>query len=174
MEYSTFARQIAAAFVVTMLQAGVLGTIVTQNNLGVYFSITLLIFGSIANQIEKYIMEKLAGNVTLFQRPNVPSYGCGDFDATTIKDTTFGFPSGHAQAVGFALIFWYMYIKDTKGFYKTSNTQIALILMILIAILICWSRIKLGCHNWIQIITGLIIGMLFGKLAYHIYKNSFL
>lgn len=173
MNYSEYARQIAAAFVVTMLQAGVFGTIVSQDTIGIYFSITLLIFGSVANQLEKLIMKTIANSVSLFQRPNVPSFGCGDFDSNSV-DTTFGFPSGHAQAVGFALIFWYLYIRDQKGYYRAKNTQVCLALLILIAILICWSRVRLGCHNWIQIIVGLFIGMIMGNFSYKIYKNSFL
>ena len=173
MDYSTFARQIAAAFVVTMIQAGFLGTIVSQDIVGIYFSISLILFGSVSNQLEKFIMQTLAGDYKLFQRPNVPSYGCGDFDVQ-LSDKTFGFPSGHAQAVGFALVFWYLYIKDRKGYYTTNSTQISLALMVLIAILICWSRINNGCHNIIQVITGLLIGMLLGKLAYDIFKNTFL
>ena len=173
MDYSSFSRQMAAAFVMTMIQAGILGTIVTQNVVGIYFSIALFLFGSVANQFEKFIMQNIAGDIKLFQRPNVPTHGCGDFD-TQLSDHTFGFPSGHAQAVGLALVFWYLYIKDQKGYYKSVSTQVSLALMVLIVILICWSRLSNGCHNIIQVITGLLIGMLFGKLSYEIYKNTFL
>jgi membrane-associated phospholipid phosphatase len=170
MKIADFSRQVAAAFIVMMMQAGVLGSVVTRDPIGIYFAVTLFVFGTLFNQVEKKIMKSTAGYYKLFQRPNKPECGCGDFDVQGTADHTFGMPSGHAQGVGFALGFWLTYIMQTFPDASTTR-QLQIGSLVVIAFLICYSRIENGCHNWQQVVVGFIVGCILGQFAMSKYST---
>ena len=74
--------------------------------------------------------------------------------------TDFSFPSGHASTAFAAATVLTFFDKKRRWFYY------------LVAILISYSRIYLGCHYFFDVATGSLFGYLISKLILHFAPNS--
>jgi membrane-associated phospholipid phosphatase len=105
---------------------------------------------------------------------------CGIFSVSTNPSAiSFGMPSGHSQMAWFFSTYFILKIinndlvsNDNKYIYL-KNVRIGLLLFI--AIIVSYSRVNIeGCHTWGQVITGSIIGCIFGSIIYLLEKNILL
>jgi membrane-associated phospholipid phosphatase len=144
----------------------ILALLLTNNKWCLYFLISYLILGEGMNHLEKYISKKIVGDKDPWVRPNPPETGCGIFNQCNTGSKTFGFPSGHAQMVTFSAIFWSLYIQKYTLWSKEEKIVKISILWVLVG-LICYSRVYIGCHNWIQIMGGSFFGILYGVLSFY-------
>lgn len=71
----------------------------------------------------------------------------------------FSFPSGHAATAFAAATILVYFDKKRKWFYYT------------VAVLISFSRIYLGCHYFLDVITGAIIGYLISKTLIKLFTD---
>ena len=73
-----------------------------------------------------------------------------------------GFPSMHMTTCVSIITMMYLFFpKYNKILLKVASIYI---------ILVGYSRIYLSCHTWLQVIFGIIVGILGGKLMYNIFK----
>jgi membrane-associated phospholipid phosphatase len=79
-----------------------------------------------------------------------------------INADKYGMPSGHAQGVGFSLIFIYL---------VTQNAVLTNIYLI-ISILTVYQRYKYNNHTISQLVIGLLTGLSFGYLCYYLCKKN--
>jgi membrane-associated phospholipid phosphatase len=68
-----------------------------------------------------------------------------------------GMPSGHAQLAGFALVY---VILSTHSWWIWS-------FMIMLTVITCIQRVATNVHTTLQVLVGLVIGMITGLLAYN-------
>ena len=173
----------------TIYQAGILATIVTGDYKYIFFSLLAFLMGDGFNAIEKHIVKNLLSNKfqKIIQRPNgcwIGNYsinlenqctGCGIYPGTN-KSTTYGMPSGHAQITSFSSTFWSIYVwmkyiheKDLLKKSKLKNQAIVSTVSMWSLSLVVWTqRVVSGCHSILQIIIGVICGIIFGILGYYI------
>lgn len=81
------------------------------------------------------------------------------------KEESYGMPSGHAQSVGFSVVFYYLLYDINEAFY----------IMMFITILTIYQRYHNKNHTLLQLIYGLIIGGIFAYTVYYVakkYKNN--
>lgn len=144
----------------------ILALLITNNKWCLWFLVSYISFGEGLNHLEKFGFKKILNSTDPWIRPNPPLTGCGIFnDCSLTGSKTFGFPSGHAQTTTFAAVFWSLYIyRQTK--WSTTQKVSKIILLWTLAGLIWYSRVKIGCHNWIQICGGIFFGALFGISSY--------
>lgn len=136
-----------------------------------YFVFFYILFGDLANYCEKLITKKMFPTTPEFIRPSPPITGCGVFkDCNANGSKTFGFPSGHAQITTLAAMFWSLYVYRQTSL-STTHKIIRISIMWILAILVWYSRVYIGCHNWIQISGGVVMGSLFGILSYFIVED---
>lgn len=83
---------------------------------------------------------------------------------------SYGMPSGHSIIAILTATFWTMYILNNKK--NNLLKVISLIILINFCILVCISRIYLNCHTIQQVIIGVIIGNIFGKISYEYYIKN--
>ena len=133
-----------------------------------YFLFFYIFFGEIGNFLTKKLFKYIFPNEQLFLRPSPPSTGCGVFsECGAGGSNTYGFPSGHAQLTSLTAMFWSLYICYQTSL-STSQKIFRILIMWVLAGLVWYSRIHIGCHNWIQIFGGVFMGSLFGLLAFYI------
>jgi membrane-associated phospholipid phosphatase len=118
----------------------------------------------------KIYLEWMGMKKSYLARPGAYHGGCGDVYVCGYKNKEIlpGWPSGHSQLVMFFATFWSMYMLrnfETSGAYATPAVLYPL------AGLVCWSRIYIKCHNWIQVVAGGFLGYGMGVLAYYIYSQ---
>ena len=85
-------------------------------------------------------------------------------------------PSGHAQITSFSSTFWSIYVwmkyiqeKDLLKKSKLKNQAIVSTVLMWSLSLVVWTqRVVSGCHSILQIIIGVICGIIFGILGYYI------
>jgi membrane-associated phospholipid phosphatase len=144
--------------------AGLLSSLISSNPIGAQFSVLSILFSDVLNHcLKKLLAEHYPDNEDL-KRPNPPPDGCGIFGNCTTKDNSVGIVSGHAQAIGFAVVFWLMYIWAVN---KNTNQSIMItITIIIIALVILRSRITEGCHTVKQLIYGFSLGSVLGYMCY--------
>ena len=75
------------------------------------------------------------------------------------NEERYGMPSGHAQCLGFSLVFYYLLFGLNEILY----------LMLFISVLTVFQRYHNRNHTFLQLIIGLVIG---GLLAYIVYFFS--
>lgn len=79
---------------------------------------------------------------------------------------SFGMPSGHAMISGFTFMYFYLYIN--QHFTSAKNKILLKLLLFIVSISVCISRILFGCHTVQQVIIGALIGLVFGYKLYSI------
>jgi membrane-associated phospholipid phosphatase len=149
---------------------GVFGSLITQNSLGIIFSVLCLCFGGIVPVSIKKLLKKYDSDDPRWQRPNPPPSGCGTIpscaeerpDPNEKPDApSSGMPSGHSQVAGFAAAFWLLYV--WKKAMVSKNVKIVdSILLVAFVVFVMWSRLHVGCHTLLQATTGTLLGTLFG------------
>jgi len=137
-----------------------------------YFLISYILLAECMNHLEKMAFRKLLSDSQPWIRPNPPLTGCSLFDDCSGSGSkTFGFPSGHAQTTTFAAVFWSLYVcrhTDVTLAEKIVRITIAWIL----AGLVWYSRVSIGCHNWTQICGGIFFGLLFGVGSFFLIEKQ--
>lgn len=92
----------------------------------------------------------------------------GNFvDCNNNTSDTYGMPSGHSLLIMMTTIFWSLYFNKKKQYHKS-------ILLMIIASIIMYSRILLGCHTVQQVIIGGIFGCIIGIIADKYAKKKYL
>ena len=96
---------------------------------------------------------------------------CGAFiDEYNINklSNTYGMPSGHSLSSMIISFFLIGYILDHHE--KNIQRYILIVVVFLLGLSICISRVYLNCHTTLQIIIGGILGSLIGYYGYSGYK----
>jgi len=159
MTLSTIITNGADALPLYVMVSSLLEGIIFQDNRGIIFFIALCI-NFIINLILKSILWRKDKNS---DRPLGGSKDkCGD---------KYGNPSGHSQFAWFFAVFWILYILNSKVFSNPIANVLSCISLILIAIIVCWSRIYIGCHKYSQVLLGSIIGAIIGFCVFYSTKN---
>lgn len=107
--------------------------------------------GQLANEFLNKILKRLIKQPRPYQSLLGPGYGM---------------PSAHSQFVGFMASYITLRILFK---WKTSNKIIKIIHILiinLISIITCYSRIYLKYHNWNQVIVGISVGLMNGTLYF--------
>lgn len=113
------------------------------------------------NRPEKMFFEKVVGRDQMFLRPNPPPEGCCVLDyLCENKPTTYGFPSGHAQTAFFFAMFMSLYDREHALFY------------FLYAILSSLNRVRIGCHNLLQVFGGALFGMVYAFISFKLFVKN--
>ncbi len=87
-------------------------------------------------------------------------------DGTYYYGGAYGFPSAHAaNAMAFAVL---------VIFFLTKRKKILSVVFIIWALLLAYSRIYLGVHYPLDIVTGLILGCCWGLFWLYLYQRLFL
>ena len=74
----------------------------------------------------------------------------------------FGMPSGHSQSMFYSTIFIYLSLKNNK----------ILISYVLFSLLVLYHRIHFNHHTFLQILSGSIVGILFGSFMYYMATQN--
>lgn len=124
-----------------------------------------LILCEFLNHMFKIIFRKIS-TTKVMMRPDPVK--CDTFKDTS--DDDYGFPSGHAQIFGFFVGFIIMLV----WYHRNWQKYIIILLVLCWSILVCVGRIKIGCHNIFQVLSGFIIGILLGLLIYGLSSKYFI
>ena len=84
----------------------------------------------------------------------------------------FSFPSGHAGvtfALAGAMLFAFMY--GVKGFEKNKRNSLIVLLVLIYALLLAFSRLFVGVHYPTDVLGGMLIGLLSGFMGYWLEKK---
>ncbi len=76
-------------------------------------------------------------------------------------------PSGHAQTAGFISVYLWLYLNKINML-----TDPVKILLLLLPMIVIYGRISSKCHNIIQTIIGLLIGVYTGYIYYEIIEKN--
>lgn len=89
-----------------------------------------------------------------------------------VQETGYSFPSGHAM---FSLTFYgFIIYTIIKSNFKKSTKAISSILLSLLVLLICFSRIYLGVHYFSDVLGGILISIVYLTIFLFIFeRNSF-
>jgi len=101
------------------------------------------------------------GLKNIVQRPRPSSFIQKNLVTNDVCPRDFSFPSGHASTAFAAAAILSGFDKKRKYSYY------------FLALLIALSRVYLGCHFFLDIISGAIIGYLIGKFYYQLHRFLF-
>ena len=116
----------------------------------ILFSFSFLLTLLFADVILKHIFQRTRPFLTLYSHVLLFQANCPKY---------FSFPSGHASTAFAAATVLTFFDKKRNWFYYT------------IAVLISYSRIYLGCHYFLDVLAGAILGWLISKLILR-FSNS--
>jgi membrane-associated phospholipid phosphatase len=156
----------------TYIQAGILGSIVTGHPLGATFSSGMLA-NSLINMATKTLSKKIFGSIG--SRPDPPDGGCGEFYNPLVKGsdvTSYGFPSGHSSAMGFATAFWLFFMWKELSNRNSLALVFMTIALLIIALVVIFSRIRFKCHTLTQVVVGTMMGSGLGIGFYYLLETD--
>lgn len=136
--------------------------VISGNIFFIYLALSTFVFGELFNRFLKNILSQIFQNETWALRPN-PNSPCNNF-MQPMPNNTFGFPSGHSQNVGVFCSLLICYLLNC-----CDNSIEKSICLLIFSIYVGWSRMELGCHNLVQVSTGIIIGYYLGINLWKIY-----
>jgi|TARA_B110000967_G_C18873157_1_gene556644 membrane-associated phospholipid phosphatase len=122
-------------------------------NIYIIYSLDVVLMTGLAASVffHDFIKEITTGwYAPIFKRPN-GAINCSLFNSGGLVDHKSGFPSGHVTAVSFLMNVW-LFRNGNKNDWKTY-----IIYNIPIALMAC-ARIMKGCHNFIQVVAGYLLG----------------
>lgn len=99
-----------------------------------------MVGNDVFNCILKYMFSFFCPHIICFKRPQ-----------NTAWIDTPGFPSGHAQQ------FFYLFLE----YYNRNGQNIYSTILFFTFIIISFSRLQIECHNTIQILGGILFGILY-------------
>ena len=140
---------------VTIYQLGVIGALFTENTEFIVFLMGLTT-NDLLNIILKIIIrEPRPSGKCLVDGVET---GCGIVPEYVRVSESYGMPSGHAQCLGFTAMFWSILLIRKKKQYMISRG----VLLVIIALVVAWSRVYMECHSISQVSVGLLIGSVLG------------
>jgi undecaprenyl-diphosphatase len=116
----------------------------------ILFSLSFLLTLLFTDVILKHIFQRIRPFLTLYGHVLI-------FQANCPKN--FSFPSGHASTAFAAATILTFFDKKRRWFYYT------------VAVLISYSRIYLGCHYFLDVIAGAIIGYIISQLLLFVHDT---
>ena len=152
------------------------------------YSVFFYIIGAIVNMVLNKGLKKFFKFVTKRKwtdRPEPPNEGCGGFPTKdlVIGSTKYddykkgnGFPSGHSMNISFTIMYWGLHLlhKYQNKEISLYNVIICCTLMISIMIYTLYTRLKIKCHTYLQVLIGSILGTLLGFGVYMFYTRIFM
>lgn len=140
-----------------------------------YLSSVILLSSIFNNKILKNLLFKIL-DITNLQfiamRPN-GAQNCSPFinelKPNKLSDT-YGMPSGHSVEAMVITIFLIVYVLDKHE--KNWKRDLLIVLLLLVGVSICVSRVTLGCHTIFQVIIGSLMGALTGYYSYKLWTNT--
>ena len=164
---------IAMPYIVML--TGALGSVISADYAGILFTGWAIIV-NILNHLFKMLAKKIGGKKE-GARPNPcgmkygsKCQGCGIF--TTGKSKSWGMPSGHAQFSIWAATYVTMWLVGSakEGYQAEDDLGWQLPIVWLLAIAVCVQRSSLvsGCHSFLQLFVGGLIGAGLGVGTYAI------
>ena len=142
----------------TVYQLGVVGAIFTGKPQFIIFLVGLTA-SDILNLILKDIIRepRPSGRCLV----NGTETGCGVVPEYGRVSESYGMPSGHAQCLGYTVTFWSILLLKSRKRHAIRLCG----LLIVIALMVAWSRVKAKCHSVLQVSVGLLIGGALGGTA---------
>ena len=158
----TLASNIISTTPILIYCSTIFSYIITLNPIFLKFLVGFIIFYTILNPILKEFFKYFCEDYEIFKRPDWhPKEGCGLFPNLKMEGSkSFGMPSGHMQAITFTAIFWSLYL-----LHNNSNNNFVFLRILffwILCIIVGFQRIKTGCHNLIQVVSGGIFGIILG------------
>lgn len=151
--------------------SSLLNSLITGHQLGIMFTLSGLISDGI-NILLKLLFNFIDPTKEKWMRPAPPADGCGIFPVfNTNQSKAGGMPSGHAQMVTFAALFWLLYIWR-HGLTTSVRTLLSTVIIIGLATLTMYSRISEGCHTFEQVLVGGILGGILGTGSFFLLENN--
>ena len=152
-------------------------------NYSVFFYVIGAIMNALLNKGLKKIFKLTKTKWT--DRPEPPNEGCGGFptkdlgigsDEYTDYRIGKGFPSGHSMNISFTIMYWGLHLlhKYQKNEIPLYNVIVCCTLMIFIMVYTLFTRLKIKCHTYLQVLIGSILGTLLGFGVYMFYTKIFM
>jgi len=129
-------------------------------NIYILFSLepTLILGSGLCLFFHDFIKEVTTGwYAPIFKRPN-GAMDCSLFNMGGLVDHKSGFPSGHVTSISFLMNM--LWLRSTK------NNWTSIFVYNFPIILMGYARIMKGCHNFIQVVAGYLLGYVVAKLLY--------
>ena len=175
--------------------SGLLATLYTANPSGALLT-SVFVVNELLNHLLKFLVKKLVKGAEFAKRPlicdgNKCARGCGGPPQTICgasrkkicqgcgifykgkPSTSQGMPSGHSQTLAGAAMFFtlYKYAND-KTRDASFYSQISISWLLAIIVMIQRSPLVSGCHSYLQIVAGAIVGMVYAFGAYVFCSSS--
>jgi len=129
-------------------------------NIYILFSLepTLILGSGLCLFFHDFLKEVTTGwYAPIFKRPN-GAMNCSLFNSGGLVDHKSGFPSGHVTSISFLMNM--LWLRNTK------NNWTSIFMYNFPIVLMGYARIMKGCHNFIQVVAGYLLGYVVAKLLY--------
>jgi len=129
-------------------------------NIYILFSLepTLILGSGLCLFFHDFLKEVTTGwYAPIFKRPN-GAMDCSLFNMGGLVDHKSGFPSGLVTSISFLMNM--LWLRSTK------NNWTSIFVYNFPIILMGYARIMKGCHNFIQVVAGYLLGYVVAKLLY--------
>ena len=129
-------------------------------NIYILFSLepTLILGSGLCLFFHDFLKEVTTGwYAPIFKRPN-GAMDCSLFNSGGLVDHKSGFPSGHVTSISFLMNM--LWLRNKK------NNWTSIFMYNFPIVLMGYARIMKGCHNFIQVVAGYLLGYVVAKLLY--------
>jgi membrane-associated phospholipid phosphatase len=135
----------------TIYQMGVIGALFTEEPQFIVFLV-----GLTASDLLNLIMKEIIREPRPSGKCLVDGIatGCGIIPEYGRVSKSYGMPSGHAQCLGYTAAFWSVLLLKSR---KPRAISLC-VLLVVIALVVAWSRVKTECHSVLQVSVGLLTG----------------